>query len=42
MRERGFEPPKALSQQILSLSRLTTSLPPHKKLRDNKVYKLSF
>ena len=31
MRGIGFEPMKALDQQILSLSRLTASLPSHEK-----------
>ena len=32
MRERGFEPLKALSQHVLSVFHLTTLAPPHKKL----------
>ncbi len=38
MRGIGFEPMKAQGQQILSLSRLTASLPSHKK-GNNYAYK---
>ena len=39
MRERGFEPLQALSQQILSLSRLTAPAPPLIKKFNNVGYK---
>ena len=42
MRGIGFEPMKALSQQILSLPRLTASLPSHKKHRKKEYKKIYF
>ena len=41
MRGKGFEPMKALSQEILSLSRLTASLPSHEKSNKLAYKKLS-
>ncbi|MEN9626394.1 MAG: hypothetical protein RL557_722 [archaeon] len=38
MQRGGFEPPKALSHKILSLARLTTSLPLH-EISNNRSYK---